>query len=157
MNKLKLAASLLIMLATGVVSHAQTTTTYSSRQENLQIFTPCVNNHKGETITWTGKVYEVLTTNNINGVRNGARFYASSDLVGRGNTSHRLYSMKGSNVLAFKNEDFNGNADTVQTITFAVHSNFENVYYFNTKEDILTDNGATLTTPLGPDGTTVCK
>jgi len=146
--------SSLALLLLSLCASAQIVTTYASRQEGLTLNVPCVNSHRGELVTFTGKVYTILQMITVNGIKHGTLFYAADALVGRGQTTGRVYSMKGTNDEMFTGQDALGNGDYKFTILFGIHSNFENVYYRDAREDVLSDNGNTLT--IVPEWT-ICK
>lgn len=151
----------MLIILSGLVSAQTVSTTYFTKQELLVLDTPCVNNGRGELISWTGKVFIVQQVKtDVNGVRSGVIYYTSTDLVGRGLNSGRAYTMKGSNVKSWQNVNadlFNLDGANHFVITFGIHSKFENIGYYNDVELITSQGGTVLTFPQGFDGLTVCK
>lgn len=154
MNKLKMAAALLILMATGAV--AQTITTSSSLNESLTVNVPCTNSGRGELITFTAKVYPILQTINVNGIKHGVQYYSVNNFTGIGQTTHKTYAAWGSKALEFSGLDTLQDGDFKTTVTLSIHGPV-NVEFRNVGEFVVTNSGNLITFPLGLDGYTVCK
>lgn len=151
---MKLAASIAILLALSGYGKAQTVTTYSSRQENLTIFVPCVNSGKGENITFKGKVYPILQTVNVNEIKHGVLVYNSADLIGTGQVTGKTYTSVISNQSTFSNQDSYSDGDFQFTINANINSPSDHVLYHDVREDVVTNMGNNMT--VIPEQT-VCK
>jgi len=146
---------------------AQTTTTYQYIPVSLKVHVPCsVNAGRGEDITFTGNAYQVTTIVNENGVRHGAIFYNTRDLIGKGASTGLTYVQVGSWQETFTGVTstvnaagviVSGNGDYHVITTFSLGVQKTNVIFRNDVQFVFTNDGNLETLPHGFAGETACK
>jgi hypothetical protein len=157
MNKLKLLAFVVILLAVGgVKAKAQTSTTSTSQVVSFQLNMPgCVNHGLGETVVFSSEG-RVLFSYKINsdGTRTGVYMYASR-FTGRGAKTGMSYVAYGTTDQEFANQDSFGDGQFSITQNFRVYpGNLTSVDFHNQQNFTVENQGNTLNLP---PATTVCK